>query len=49
VEGVLDLLTGVDVCFSAGCPLRVDEGGRTGVEVGVLDLRFVRDAGLDGC
>lgn len=51
VEGVLDLLTGVDACLgvSVGCPLRVDEGGRTGVEVGVLDLKLVRDAGLGVC
>lgn len=51
VEGVLGLLTGVDVCFGVSVegPLRVDDGGRTGVDVGVLDLRFVRDAGLDGC
>lgn len=51
MEGVFDLLTGVDACFgvSVGGLLRVDEGGRAGVDVGVLDLRFVRDAGLDGC
>ena len=41
----------MDVCFegSVGGPLRVDEGGRAGVDVGVLALRFVRDAGLGSC
>lgn len=50
-EGVFDLLTGVDVCFdvSVGGPLRADDGGRAGADVGVLDLRFVRDVGLCGC
>lgn len=49
VDGVLDLLTGVGVCFgvSVGGFRRVDDGGRTGVEVGVLDLRVVREVGLD--
>jgi hypothetical protein len=28
--------------------LLVDDGGRAGVDVGVLDLRFARDVGLDG-
>lgn len=51
VEGVLGLLTGVDACFgvSVGGPLRVDDGGRAGVDVGVLDLKFVRDVGLGSC
>ena len=51
VEGVLDLLTGMDACLdvSVACPLRVDDGGRGGVDVGVMDLRFVRDLGLGVC
>lgn len=49
--GVSDLLVGVDVCLdvSVGGFLRTDDGGRPGTPgVGVFDLRFVRDAGLDG-
>ena len=49
--GVLGLLTGVGVWLggSAGGLLRADDGGRTGVlDVGVLDLRVARDAGLEG-
>lgn len=48
--GVLDLLAGVGVCLgvSVGSFPRADDGGRTGVDVGVLDLKFVRDVGLDG-
>ena len=48
--GVLDLLVGVGVCFgvSVGGFLWADDCGRTGVDVGVLDLRLVRDVGLDG-
>lgn len=48
---VSDLLVGVDVCFgvSVGGFRRTDDGGRPGtLGVGVFDLRFVRDAGLDG-
>jgi hypothetical protein len=44
VEGVLGLLT---VCFGVSAPgfLWADDDGR---DVGVLDLKFVRDVGLDG-
>lgn len=50
MAGVFGLFAGVGVCFgvSVGGFLRADDDGRAGVDVGVLDLRAVRDVGLDG-